>query len=552
MYSTHEAELDIPSLPIAARQVHIVPDLQDNTLLSVGQLCDAGCVVDFTATTMQVRHNDNIVLTGIRTPHSKLWHMQQPDNNTVPVHQQATAHAAIGSASPAELVEFAHAALFLPSLSTLHQALKRGHIHNFPGLTEHTLKKYPPKSIATVKGHLDQIRKNQKSTKAVRFETDEEEVLIEQAEPKSHMCYTAIMETTGQVYTDQTGKFITPSSTGNNYMLILYDYDSNAILCEAFKSRNATDILQAYTTLHKKLCSVGLKPQLQRLDNECSDILKQYMTEQDIDYQLVPPHVHRQNAAERAIRTFKNHFIAGLCSVDKNFPLHLWDKLIPQAVITLNLLRPARINPKLSAWEIINGAYDFNRTPIAPPGIRVLIHDKPTQRGTWAPHALDGWYVGPALESYRCYTIWMFDTRRTRISDTVEWFPSKITMPIASSTDIILAGINDIIEAVIAPPNSAPITPHTDSQVATLKQLKDILTNTSGTARTNTDESATSAPTLHKSDSAPTQDEPALRVEAELILAPSPPTQAAPLRVEIDPMVKSSIAPLQTPTSTLR
>jgi hypothetical protein len=50
------------------------------------------------------------------------------------------------------------------------------------------------------------------------------------------------------------------------------------------------------------------------------------MHDQDVDFQLAPPGVHRRNAAKRAIRTFKNHFIAGLCiSVDKDFPLHLWD-----------------------------------------------------------------------------------------------------------------------------------------------------------------------------------------------------------------------------------
>jgi hypothetical protein len=48
--------------------------------------------------------------------------------------------------------------------------------------------------------------------------------------------------------------------------------------------------------------------------------------------------MHRRNAAERAICTFKNHFIAGLCSVDKHFPLHLWDRLVSQAVITLNMM----------------------------------------------------------------------------------------------------------------------------------------------------------------------------------------------------------------------
>jgi hypothetical protein len=50
-----------------------------------------------------------------------------------------------------------------------------------------------------------------------------------------------------------------------------------------------------------------------------------YLTKQGINNQLAPPHIHRRNNAERAIQTFKNHFIAGLFSVDPNFPLKLWD-----------------------------------------------------------------------------------------------------------------------------------------------------------------------------------------------------------------------------------
>jgi hypothetical protein len=126
----------------------------------------------------------------------------------------------------------------------------------------------------------------------------------------------SVIEPTGKIYTDQTGEFITPSSTGNNYLLALCDYDSNSILARPMKSRHATTILSAYKVLHTKLCTAGLRPQLQRLDDECSTILKEYMTAQDVECQLVPPGVHRRNAAERAIRTFKNHFIAGLCSVD--------------------------------------------------------------------------------------------------------------------------------------------------------------------------------------------------------------------------------------------
>jgi hypothetical protein len=111
-------------------------------------------------------------------------------------------------------------------------------------------------------------------------------------------------------------------------------------------------------------------------------VLKEYMHNQAIDFQLVPPGTHRRNAAERAIDTFKNHFIAALCSLDKNFPLHLWDCLLPQAVLTLNLLRGLCINPKLSAWAQILGPYNYNSTPIALPGIRVVAYESPAQRGS--------------------------------------------------------------------------------------------------------------------------------------------------------------------------
>jgi hypothetical protein len=105
------------------------------------------------------------------------------------------------------------------------------------------------------------------------------------------------------------------------------------------KSKTATEILNAYKQAHAVLTAAGLCPQLQQLDNnEASTLLKQFMKKEAVDFQLVPPGVHHRNAAEHAICTFKNHLIAGLCSTDKDFPLHLWDCLLPQALLTLNLL----------------------------------------------------------------------------------------------------------------------------------------------------------------------------------------------------------------------
>eukprot|EP00957_Ditylum_brightwellii_P017262 1300542-Ditylum_brightwellii.AAC.1 len=87
--------------------------------------------------------------------------------------------------------------------------------------------------------------------------------------------------------------------------------------------------------------------------------------------------MHHRNTAERAIQTFKAYFIVGLFLTDPNFPLQLWDRLIPQALLTLNLFHQLRINPQLSAEAQLNGAFDFNCTLLVPPGMKVIVHEKP-------------------------------------------------------------------------------------------------------------------------------------------------------------------------------
>ena len=166
------------------------------------------------------------------------------------------------------------------------------------------------------------------------------------------------------------------------------------------------------------------------MDNECPQLVKEYFNQEEIKYQLAPPGEHRTNAAERAIRTAKNHLKAGWWAMDKDFPMHLWDQTIPQAEISLNLLQGSRssnrINPKLSAYEQLHGRYDFNATPLAPPGVKVLAHARAGERATWATHAFEAWYVGPALEHYRCFTVWATKTRKTTHCQPSPLVPTKI------------------------------------------------------------------------------------------------------------------------------
>ena len=112
------------------------------------------------------------------------------------------------------------------------------------------------------------------------------------------------------------------------------------------------------------------------LDNECSNELKGAFTKNDVKFQTERPHIYRANAVERAIQTFKAHLKAGLASLDPKFSVTQCDILINQAELTLNLLRASRINPKLSAYAYLFGKFDYNLSPLVPPGTNVLVHLK--------------------------------------------------------------------------------------------------------------------------------------------------------------------------------
>ena len=245
---------------------------------------------------------------------------------------------------------------------------------------------------------------------------------------KSHYVFADVYTAIGKVYGDPTGRFVAPSISGNEYILVVYDYDSNTIFAEPFASRKTGSQIEAYETILSVLTSHGLTPKLLTMDNEVSKAPVDFL-EPTTTVQLVPPHLHRRNADERAIQTFKSHFISILCGTNKHFPINLLDKLVPQATLTLNLLRTSRLNPNLSAYSQIFGSFDFNRTPIAPLGTKLLIHEKPGPRASWSPHAIDGWYIGPALRHYRCFRVWATATNAERIADTIVWFPEDYFMP---------------------------------------------------------------------------------------------------------------------------
>jgi hypothetical protein len=266
---------------------------------------------------------------------------------------------------------------------------------------------------------------------------------------------------------------------------VLYNYDSNAILATTMKSRKAPDLVAAYDELHQQLLDGGVKPVLQRLDNEISRVLIKAITDKGIDYQLASPQDHRLNPAERAIQKFKNHLISILHGTDNKFPAWLWCQIIPQVVMTLNMLRCLRINPKLSVYTQIFGVFDYNRTPLAPIGTRTVVHQRTTQQGhtTFADHGVIGWSIGPAMNHYRHWTFYIPKTRDTRVSDTVVFLPEKYTMPATASSDRATAAIEELTEALKNPSDLAKPFLDTGNKlneaIAALTELSEMKNHTS-------------------------------------------------------------------------
>ena len=96
-----------------------------------------------------------------------------------------------------------------------------------------------------------------------------------------------------------------------------------------------------------KVCGIITKHYVP--DNECSTEFKKAINDNEMPYKLVPHNDHCQKIVERAIQTAKSYVVSVLCGVDPNFPMHLWDLLILQREIHLNLLWQLRTVPKISA-----------------------------------------------------------------------------------------------------------------------------------------------------------------------------------------------------------
>ena len=393
---------------VTTRQLQLAPGLpvqahgfneMERSLISVPVLCDANCTVVFNKEIVQVIKDNKVIIEGPRDTETNLWNMPLENNNnndnaTEPIKRpfiiqlKHTANSVYQQKSASHLQAWHHATLGAPVVTKLIKAIDKNWLTSFPGLSSNGIRKHLPKSIQTTMGHLHKVRKNMRPTDKVTAEEIMEDVEEEEAEGPApekiinrehHVNVNAMKfeDLKGISSSDQTGAFPHTSSRGKRYIMVMEDSDAGPILAVAIRSREKQHLLAGFIEMHDTLKKAGINPVLHRVDNEFSNELIEEMESRGLKYQIAPRGNHRTIAAERGIQTLKNHFISVLYGCDPTFPKSQWDRVLPVAVLTLNMLRPSRINPAKSAYNELWGNFDFNKTPLAPPGCLIVAHERP-------------------------------------------------------------------------------------------------------------------------------------------------------------------------------
>jgi hypothetical protein len=238
-------------------------------------------------------------------------------------------------------VKFAHQSLCNPKISTMLKAVRKGFLDGCPNINATLIIKYLNSSPAMAKGHMKRPRHGIKST-TPRKKTTQQDIVVPLQPVKSRSDSSEQMsvifseqssseynpqrptlivddskgsianlfvfgafadKNNGIVYHDLTGSFPFMSLDGSICFFILYHYESNSILATPIAGLDDKSIFEAYKMRFRELEAKGFKPKLNVMDNQATKHIKQFLIKNECKLQLVEPHNHRVNAAERAIQT---------------------------------------------------------------------------------------------------------------------------------------------------------------------------------------------------------------------------------------------------------
>ena len=176
----HQTRLPIPQLPQQATTADTFNKWSSN-FMSVGKVSDANTLSIFSKYDVKAYREDDVLITCKGQPiligkcddrgryripleqRKGQWRPRHPSKKAKKILRQA--NSVYDLPSTEEAVKWMHAVCGYPVKSTWIKAIKAGNYVGWPMLTERNVKKYYPETNETPKGHLNQARKNVRSTK---------------------------------------------------------------------------------------------------------------------------------------------------------------------------------------------------------------------------------------------------------------------------------------------------------------------------------------------------------------------------------------------------
>ena len=437
---------------------HVFDDkILNRSLQSVSEITSQGGSVLFTndcAYLYDVRRQ--LVSAHPKSPSDKLWSMATVDRDQPALSQSPEANLTVRNESDAEFVLYAHAVFGSPPPSTLYRALGKGWLSSFGRLTQTMVYQNWPNTVATAQGHLQLQRQGVRSTKPARHPVtpieaaaNEDLDFIEEAveEPGSVLCQ--VFDRKDAVFADAAGRYPIPSIDGEEYMLVVVF--KNYIHVETMRDRTSSSYVRAYRRAILFYRSRNHVIASLVLDNEVSAALLELFDELHVKFQNVPPGNKRSNKAERAIQSWRNHFLSTMGTVSADCPHYVWSKFIEQMELTLAHLRPFETDRTISSFEGIHGRkYDFAAHPIAICGTPVYIYENSDTRAAWSTHGVPGFYLGPVVDGYRTFNCWVTSTASERGSDSVHFFPAPYRLPGSSIEEVITVKLESVRTAILS------------------------------------------------------------------------------------------------------
>ena len=217
------------SLGTHAKKAHIFDGIHCASLISLGQLCDYDYIAILDKNKINILKYSKLILKGHRNNPDALWEISISRPLIYIAHSIITRYR-----GKTELIQYLHGWCFSPTPRTFMKAIKNGNFLTCPGLKNQQLLNHIPPRIATALGHLDQERKNLQSKKVKSYLNIEENKWFypDIETVNTHEFCTKIIpfniNRTG--FRKLTGAFLQKSIIGNLCVMVMYDYDINAIL----------------------------------------------------------------------------------------------------------------------------------------------------------------------------------------------------------------------------------------------------------------------------------------------------------------------------------